>query len=475
LAAKDIALVALEPNPIDGIWLDRPAPPKAPAHIQAAGFSGEGSSEKRDRMAKELVCQEADAAVLTKPDSLAWLLNVRGGDVPHTPLVLSFGLLREDGGLDWFVDSDKISADLRDHLGNAVVLREPQDLAPALDELGASKHRVLIDPEGAAHAIAARLQAGGAVLVEGRDPCALAKACKNPIEIEGTRTAHRRDGLAVTRFLAWLAREAGPRAKAGDPITELEAAEKLRALRSEDLQLKDLSFDTISAAGANAALAHYRVTEESNRALGLDEIYLCDSGGQYPDGTTDITRTIIVGAPTVEMKDRFTRVLKGHIALARARFPEGTTGGQLDSLARAPLWEIGCDYDHGTGHGVGAYLSVHEGPQRIAKAGSSEPLRPGMILSDEPGYYRADGYGIRIENLIVVKAAPDVTGDKPVLEFENLTWAPIDKTLIDAALLSESEIAWLNAYHRQVWDLYGDALEGVERDWLSAATAPLNT
>lgn len=473
LAAGEIALVPLDPNPIDGIWPDRPAPPKAPAEIQGVVFAGEESSDKRERMAGELASRNADAAVLTKPDSLAWLLNVRGGDVPHVPLVLSFGLLHKDGGLDWFVDSDKISDELREHLGNAVVLRRPEDLAPTLDNLGADKQRVLVDPEGTAEAIAARLQAAGALLVEGRDPCALAKACKNPVEIDGTKAAHRRDGLAVTRFLAWLAREAAPRAEAGQPITELEAVAKLQGLREVDGQFKDLSFDTISASGPNAALAHYRVTEESNRALGVDEIYLCDSGAQYPDGTTDITRTIIVGAPTAEMKDRFTRVLRGHIALARARFPEGTTGGQLDSLARAPLWEIGCDYDHGTGHGVGAYLSVHEGPQRIAKAGSNEPLRAGMILSDEPGYYRTDGYGIRTENLIVVKAAPDAGGDKPVLEFENLTWAPIDRNLIASDLLTESEVAWLDAYHRQVWDLYGDALEGSERDWLKKATAPL--
>ena len=474
LAARNLSLVALVPDAIDAVWLDRPAPPQGAVSLHDLAFSGEASADKRARMADALVAEKADALVLSKPDSLAWLLNVRGSDVPHTPLVLSFGLLRKDGALDWFVDAAKISDAVWAQLGNEVTLRDPADFARALADLGRRKTRVLLDPEGAADAIVSQLEATGAAIVEGRDPCVLAKACKNAVELAGTRAAHDRDGLAVTRFLAWLAKEAALRAAAGEPITELEAAAKLQDLRSQDPQLRDLSFDTISAAGPNAALAHYRVTEDSNRALGVDEIYLCDSGGQYPDGTTDVTRTIAIGLPDGDMKDRFTRVLKGHIALARARFPEGTTGGQLDSLARAPLWEIGCDYDHGTGHGVGVFLSVHEGPQRIAKAGSGEALRPGMILSNEPGYYRADAYGIRIENLIVVKTAADAGGDKPVLQFENLTWAPIDRNLIDVDLLNGPEIDWLDNYHRQVWDRYGNALEGTERDWLAWATAPLS-
>ena len=420
-------LVACETNPIDAVWTDQPGPPLVKAAPHALGLAGEAAESKRLRIAEELRKGHADAGVITLPDSICWLLNLRGGDIPHTPFVLSFAIIHADGSTDLFMDARKNSPELAQHLGNAVRLRDPEEFPRALDDL--ANKAVIADPANCAAAVFDRLQRAGARIHRGPDPCQLPKACKNPVEIEGMRKVHIRDGAALTRFLAWIAREA-PRGH----LTEIQAAEALEGYRRATDSFIDISFDSISGAGANAALPHYRVTRSSNRPIRRDEIYLIDSGGQYPDGTTDVTRTMIVGMPTPEMRDRFTRVLKGHIALATARFPEGTTGAALDAFARKPLWEAGLDYDHGTGHGVGAYLSVHEGPQNISKRPITQTLKPGMICSNEPGYYKEGEYGIRIENLVVVGEPETIPGgDRPMMAFETITLAPIDLELVEPA------------------------------------------
>jgi Xaa-Pro aminopeptidase len=409
------------------------------------------------------------AAVLTMPDSIAWLLNIRGGDVPHTPLPLSFAILRDDGSVDLFIDSRKLSPGVAEHLGNGVAIQPPADFGPALEALGEGGRRVLADPTSAASFVFDRLKAGGAEIVNGADPCAMPKSCKNAVEVDGARAAHRRDGVAVTRFLAWFAE----RAPAGG-LTEIEAAEQLRAFRFENDLIRDLSFRTISGSGPNGAIVHYSVSEETNREIGSGELYLVDSGAQYLDGTTDITRTIAVGDPTPEMRDRFTRVLKGHIGIATARFPQGTTGAQLDTLARHALWQAGLDFDHGTGHGVGSYLSVHEGPQRISKAGDTVALKPGMIVSNEPGYYKSGAYGIRIENLVTVVPCDDIAdSERTLLQLETMTLAPIDRALVDVSLLTDEEAAWLDAYHARVRDTIGPSLDTATQEWLDAATRPI--
>ena len=466
-------LVACAENPIDAVWRDQPPPPLSPVMAQADDFAGKASAAKRQEMAEALRTAGAEAAVITQPDSIAWLLNVRGGDVSHTPLPLSFALLRDDATTEWFVDRRKLSPGLDAHLGNAVTLRRPDELGPALDALGVAGKRVLADPATAAAWLFDRLTGSGATPVRAADPCQLPKARKNAVELEGTRRAHRRDGAAVTRFLAWLAAEAPRRADNGG-ISEIEAADKLRGFRRDNEHYRDLSFDTISGAGPNGAIVHYRVTETSNRHLGAGELYLVDSGAQYLDGTTDVTRTVAVGEPTAEMRRHFTLVLKGHIALATARFPAGTSGSQLDTLARLPLWQAGLDYDHGTGHGVGSYLGVHEGPQRISKMPNRIGLEPGMILSNEPGYYKTGAYGIRIENLVTVVELPRVEGgERDMLGFETLTLAPIDLTLVEPSLLSAGEIAWLDAYHARVREAIGPQVDGDTAAWLGAATRPL--
>ncbi len=466
-------IVAVEDNPIDALWAGRPAPPLAPITAHPLAYAGRASRDKRAELAKELAAMGADAAVLTLPDSIAWLLNVRGGDVPHTPLPLSFAVLRGDGAIDWFVAPDKLGPGLEDHLGNGVSPRPPEAFGPALDALGAAGRRVLADPETANAWVFARLRAAGAELISGPDPCRLAKARKNAAELAGARAAHRRDGAALVRFLAWLDREA-PRRAEGDGLGEVEAAERLRAFRAESETFRDLSFDTIAGAGANGAIVHYRASEESQGRLRPGDLFLLDSGAQYPDGTTDVTRTVAIGAPSREMRERFTRVLKGHIALARARFPRGTTGSQLDALARHPLWQAGLDYDHGTGHGVGSYLGVHEGPQRIAKTPNRTPLEPGMIVSNEPGYYKAGAYGIRIENLVaVVEGGEPAEDGREMLAFETLTLVPIDLRLVEPALLSGEEAAWLDAYHARVRAAHADALEAESAAWLEQATRAL--
>ncbi|MDJ0934545.1 MAG: aminopeptidase P family protein [Kiloniellales bacterium] len=467
------SLVPCDGNPLDAVWRGQPAPPLAPVRPHDLEYAGQSTAEKRTQIGTEIEARGAEAAVLTLPDSIAWLLNVRGGDVTHTPFALSFAIQRADGNTTWFIDDRKLTTATRQHLGNAVAVEPPEAFGPALEALGQAAAKVTLDPASAPDWAFERLRSSGAKLVPGSDPCLLPKARKNQVEIAGARAAHLRDGAAVTRFLAWLAAEAPTRA-GKDPVTEIEAAERLAALRRRNEGFRDLSFDTISGAGPNGAIVHYRVDETSNRGLGDGELYLVDSGAQYPDGTTDVTRTLAIGEPTAEMRDRFTRVLKGHIAIATARFPKGTTGTQLDTLARRPLWEAGLDFDHGTGHGVGSYLSVHEGPQRIAKAPNPVPLEPGMIVSNEPGYYREGAYGIRIENLVTVVAlsAPPES-ERELLGFETLTLAPIDRALIDPALLDPAEIAWLDAYHARVRSALTPELDPETAAWLAAATAPL--
>jgi Xaa-Pro aminopeptidase len=463
------SLVALDSNPIDAVWEDQPPAPTAKAIIQGMNLAGENAESKRTRIAEDVKSQGGDAAVLTMPDSICWLLNIRGGDVPHTPFALSFAIQNSDGSVDLFMDERKSSPELVKHLGNAVRLHEPKGFVPALDALKGKT--VIADPGTAASAIFDRLSKAGARLKRAPDPVQLPKACKNPVEIEGTRKAHIRDGAAVSNFLAWLAREAP-----NGHLTEIDAAKALEGYRARTGALRDLSFDSISGAGSNGAVVHYRVTNSTNRPIKNNEIFLIDSGGQYPDGTTDITRTVIVGKAGDEMKDRFTRVLKGHIALATVRFPEGTTGAALDVLARHALWDVGCDYDHGTGHGVGSYLSVHEGPQNISKRHVTQALKPGMICSNEPGYYKTGEYGIRIENLIVVSDAKPVPGGDPqrkFMSFETITLAPIELGLVDPKLLSENERQWLNAYHRRVRDTLLPLVDAETRPWLEQATRAL--
>ncbi|WP_308911228.1 aminopeptidase P family protein [Pseudokordiimonas caeni] len=464
-AMKGIELVAVDGNPIDAVWTDQPAAPLAPAVGHDQGYTGESATEKRTRIASDLKAAHADAAVITMLDSVAWAFNIRGTDVSNTPVTHAFALLNADGTGDLFINEAKVTDALRTHLGNGVRLRPRDEFYPALAAMGSKA--VLVDRATNNAKVFATLKAAGAKLIEEKDPCVLMKARKNRVEQQGARDAHVRDGVAVSEFLHWLSVEAP---KGG--LDELKAADKLWSFRQKQGMLKDKSFDTISAAGPHAALPHYRVSAESNRPIKVDEIYLVDSGGQYLDGTTDITRTIIVGTPSAEMKDRFTRVLRGHIALSQTRFPIGTPGRALDSIARRPLWEAGVDYDHGTGHGVGSYLSVHEGPQRIAKFGTDVPLAEGMILSNEPGYYKVGAYGIRIENLVMVQPVGDNT-EWPMLGFENLTWAPIDKNLIDIAQMSAAEIAWLDGYHAEVRSRIAPLIAEEARTWLEAATAPL--
>ncbi len=456
-------LVPVEHNPLDAVWTDRPAAPAAPIAPHGEQFAGESSAAKRERVAKSLAEAGADSAVITAPDSIAWLLNIRGGDVAHTPLPLSFAILYVTGRVEWFVDPAKVGPELAAHLGDEVTVRGADEFEPALWALG--NNRVLADPAGTAALVFERLGKAGAQIVRADDPCQLPKACKNNVEIEGARAAHRRDGAALTRFLAWLGEHA-PKGGVG----EIAAADKLQALRLEGEYITDLSFRTISGSGPNGAIVHYTVTPESDRMLGDGELYLVDSGGQYLDGTTDVTRTVAIGEPTAEMRDRFTRVLKGHIAIATVRFPDGTTGSQLDILARHALWQAGLDYDHGTGHGVGSYLGVHEGPQRISKIPNTVALKPGMIVSNEPGHYKTGAYGIRIENLVCVTALEIEGAERPMLGFETLTLAPIDLNLVDPALLTPAEAEWLNTYHTHVRETVGPLVDEDTAAWLAEAT-----
>ncbi len=460
-------LVPCEDNPIDALWADQPPAPLGPIAPHPARFAGAEAGEKREIVAARLAKKSAAAAVLSAPDSIAWLLNVRGADVANSPLPHSFAIVHGDGDVDWFVDRRKLLPEIPAHLGNAVHVQAPETMADMLGALAGAGKAVLIDEAATPVWMVDRLTDGGAEVIRGADPCALPKACKNAVELEGIRAAHRRDGAALTRFLAWLA-TATP-----GSITELDAVDWLAAMRAGGEHYRGASFDTISGAGPNGAIVHYRVTEESNRTLEPGTLYLVDSGGQYLDGTTDVTRTVAIGRPEPEHRDRFTRVLRGHIALATARFPRGTTGAQLDTLARQFLWQAGLDYDHGTGHGVGHYLNVHEGPQRISRMGSAAALAPGMVVSNEPGYYKTGAYGIRIENLVTVTEADDANGG--FLGFETLTLAPIDRALIDPAMLTAAERAWLDTYHARVADILTPLLanDADALAWLRAATAPI--
>ncbi|MBH5389879.1 aminopeptidase P family protein [Bradyrhizobium diversitatis] len=460
-------LVAVDSNPIDAIWQDRPQPPLAPVAVHGLQHAGVTEAEKLTQIRGEIAKLGTDALVLSDSHAVAWTFNIRGADVAHTPLPLSYALVPKEGRPTIFIDHRKLSNLTRDHLEQSADVRGPDAMAPTLMALAKSGAAIALDNATAADALSRLIAGAGGKPVRGNDPVALLKAVKNATEIKGTKTAHVRDAVALARFLAWIDREA-PSGK----LTEIDAVEALETFRRDTGALKDVSFPTISGTGPNGAIVHYRVTRKSNRRIAPGDLLLIDSGAQYEDGTTDVTRTMAVGEPTAEMRDRFTRVLRGHIAIARAVFPDGTTGAQLDTLARQYLWAAGVDFEHGTGHGVGSYLSVHEGPARISKLGTT-PLKRGMILSNEPGYYKTDGFGIRIENLELVAAADIKGAEKPMNAFETLTLAPIDRRLIDAAMLSRDELDWLNAYHARVRDEVRPALDQATRTWLDQATAEL--
>jgi Xaa-Pro aminopeptidase len=471
LASRGAELVPVDRNPIDEIWTDRPEASKAHLVVQSDQYAGKSAAEKRTEIGDWLAKHHADAAVLSALDSIAWAFNIRGADVTHTPVALAYAIVHADGTADLFVAGEKIGPEVRQHLGNGVRLHERSEFESGLSELRGKT--VVVDPERAVAAIFEALDKAGAKILPMRDPTILPKALKNPAEIAGQKAAQTRDGTAIVRFLHWVDEEAPN----GD-VDELTASDKLESLRRESPELRDLSFDSISGAGPNGAIVHYKSSEKTNRKLEKGTLYLIDSGGQYVDGTTDITRTVAIGEPTAEMCDRFTRVLKGHIAIATAVFPKGTRGSQLDSFARRPLWEAGLDYAHGTGHGVGSFLAVHEGPQRISPVGSSqsggdEPLQAGMIISNEPGYYKTGAYGIRIENLVLVVPREIDGAEKEMLGFETLTFAPIDRRLIDSEMLEPEELVWLNCYHAHVLAKIGPTLSGADLDWLKKACAPI--
>ena len=469
---RQARLVPLEPNPIDEIWIDQPPVPMGAVRIQPENLAGENPARRRRRIGALIAAKAADAAVLTQPDSLAWLLNIRGSDLSHSPVALGFGVLNADGTVALYMEPDKIDGEVLAHLGNQVSVTPPAQLA---DDLAAMAGKtVLLDKATCPLWVANRLAAASATLAWGEDPCVKPKALKNAAELAGMRAAHRRDGVAMVRFLHWLEQTVSD----GKTLTEIDVVTALEAFRAATGQLMDASFDTICGSGPNGAIVHYRVSRESNRTLRQGELLLVDSGAQYVDGTTDITRTIAIG-PVDETAIRpYTLVLKGMIAISRARWPKGVTGRDLDPLARIGLWQAGFDYDHGTGHGVGVYLNVHEGPQRLSRRGGEVALEPGMILSNEPGYYSTGHFGIRIENLIAVTepSVPD-GGERPMLGFETLTLTPIDRRLIDRALLGPEDAAWLDAYHARVLVEIGPALDSQQDaaalDWLTVNCGPL--
>lgn len=458
LAKSQIRLVAVAHNLVDAIWDDRPAVPCAPVRVYGEHYAGESSASKRERVGAIVAKNEADVVLLTAPDAIAWLLNIRGGDVSHTPLALSFALLHRDATVDWFIDGSKISAAVHNHIGSHVRIFPMESLQAAMQQLGQKKARVQFDSKRSAAWFHQQLHGAGAMVIEKDDPCLLPKACKNDVEIEGMRQAHIRDGVALTTFLAWLDNEVEKR-----DVTELEAEAKLLQLRQLQANFQEPSFDTIAGSGAHGAIIHYRATAQSNKVLERNSLFLLDSGGQYLDGTTDVTRTIAIGTPSEEQKRRFTQVLKGHISLASIVFPKGVCGRNLDVLARAALWADGEDYAHGTGHGVGAYLGVHEGPQGIHMR-SDVPLQPGMVISNEPGYYKEGEFGIRIESLIVVREQKG--GHRPFYAFETITLAPIDKRLIELSMLTPPEREWLDSYHQRVYATLAPLLDDTTRAWL---------
>ncbi|MBE1277070.1 aminopeptidase P family protein [Enterovibrio baiacu] len=463
-----LELIRIDSNPIDTLWHDRPAPLLTDARLMGNDLVGQSSEDKRQRIGQTLATSGADAALLSQLDSICWLLNIRGGDVSRLPVLLSSALIEANGNVTFFIDPARLPDDFMAHVGHGVSVLAPEALEASLSSLGGKT--VLVDPQTSNAWASQVLNQHGANIVHAADPCMLPKAAKNSTEIAGIKACHIRDGVAVSRFLAWIDTQVA----AGNLPNEAELSDMLLSFREKDDTLADLSFDTISAAGGNAAMCHYNhLNQPEPGELELNNVYLVDSGGQYPDGTTDITRTIAIGECSDEVKTAFTLVLKGHIALGTARFPKGTSGSQLDALARQHLWAHGFDYDHGTGHGVGHFLSVHEGPQRIAKAPNTVALLPGMVLSNEPGYYRADAFGIRIENLEIVVEVP-TQGDMTVLGFESLTRAPIDRRLVDVSLLTDSEINWWNDYHQKVWQDVSLSLDGEDLAWLKQATQPLS-
>lgn len=463
ISLKGISLKAIA-NPVDILWQDREVSPARPAEVFPEYLAGRSSFEKRSEIASRLKEQGVDACVITLPDSLAWLLNIRGQDVPHNPLVLSYGIIyAEDGRIDWFVDTAKITPEVRVHLGNTVTICPPETLTDTLRNLSGV---VQIDHQRSPQWFVEQL--GKATLRDGKDPCILPKAIKTAEEQNAMRGAHLRDGVAVSKFLCWLAtRNANP------VLTEIDIDHKLNEFRRAQSGYRAESFDTIAGWAGHGAIIHYRATPESNSKIIPPGLLLLDSGAQYSDGTTDITRTIAIGTPTPEMKDRFTRVLKGHIGIACAIFPEGTAGVQIDTLARKPLWDAGLDFAHGTGHGVGCFLCVHEEAASISPRGH-EPIRVGMILSNEPGFYKEDEFGIRIENLILCQSIGVTSSDgRPMLDFETLTLVPIDRSLVELKLLTDDERDWLNGYHERVYDALAKFMNADEKAWLKAATAPL--
>jgi len=466
LAGSHIALVP-ERNFVDAIWADRPTPPCGPVSIHQLDYAGEDAAAKRARLGADLVRAGQSVAVLTLPDSISWLLNIRGSDVERNPVVQAFAILHATGKADLFIDPAKLSPAVRAHLGPDVTCQPVERFAHAL---GALAGPVRVDRATAPLKVSANLAASGIAIQWGADPCLLPKALKNPVEIAGAVAAHLRDGAAMAEFLCWLDREAP---KGG--LTEIDAVQALEGFRRATNTLKEISFETICGTGANGAIIHYRVSEATNAPLRDGQIVVVDSGGQYPDGTTDVTRTIAIGVPGTEERAAFTRVLQGMIAMSRLRWPRGLAGQHIDAVARVPLWLAGQDYDHGTGHGVGSYLSVHEGPAGLARR-YDVALLPGMILSNEPGYYREGAFGIRTENLLVVEEATPLEGADPqraMLAFRTLTLVPIDRRLIAAPLLTRAEVDWLNAYHADVLRQIGPRLSGAALEWLTAACAPL--
>jgi len=468
VAKAGAQLRPVSPNPLDTAWgAQRPPQPTAPVVPHPLEYSGEDSNAKRHRLGQMLAERGADAAVITAPASLAWLFNVRGGDVIRSPLPIGQAVLNADGTARIFLDPAKVTPDLPAWLGNQVQLETPSDLPQALADLKGKQ--VLVDPAQSSAWYFEALGSAGATVQRGEDPCLLPRACKNAVEIEGTKRAHVRDGAALSRFLHWVATEGQV-----NPPDEIEAVSKLEGFREATGALKDLSFDTIAGAASNGAIVHYRPTQRLNKRTEIGSLLLIDSGAQYLDGTTDVTRTVAIGEPSQEMRERFTLVLQGHLALARVKFPAGTSGSALDALARVPLWSRGLDYDHGTGHGVGSYLGVHEGPHRIAKQPNSVALRAGMIVSNEPGYYKEGGYGIRIENLqFVTEPAAPAGGERPMLAFETLTLAPIDRRLVVIEMLTVEERAQLDAYHARVLAQVGPLVPADVAAWLKDACAPL--
>ena len=458
---------SLDVNPIDAAWEDRPAAPLTPVTVQPESLAGKPHTEKRAEIGQSISNSGADAALITAPASIAWLLNIRGSDVQCTPLPLSTAIIDAGGQVQLFIAPEKLSDEVRTHFGNEVSIHPENALHNALKTL--AKKTVIADPNTASAWHVNALKDAGAFVKSASDPIALPKAKKNAIEIKGTEAAHIRDGAALTRFLHWLDTDA----QSGE-VDEIEAATQLERCRRVDSSLRDLSFESISGAGSNGAVVHYRVNTGTVQKLEKGSLFLIDSGGQYPDGTTDVTRTVPIGEPTQEMRERFTLVLQGHIALATVRFPVGTTGSNLDALARYPLWQAGLDYDHGTGHGVGVFLGVHEGPQRISKSPNKVALEPGMIVSNEPGYYKAGEYGIRIENLQYVTQGQAIDGgERDMLGFTNLTWAPLHRDLIDTDMLTREERDYVNDYHAQVWDKIGPHVDGDVKTWLKTACRAL--